>query len=246
MLDGVFLGVRGIDDVVGEAGFFLVGQLAVQAGFDLGAAQAAALHGSLDLFLTAADDGDEAVKTVVTSSFHQDGRFHNYDGAGVMEGDGGDQGVLAAADGGVNDAVEAFETVGVIEDEGGKGAAVDLAVGGEDGRAELADDVRVGFAVFGQYLVAEIIGLDEMAAELFEGAADEGFAAGQAAGEAYEEHGAAGAARRRDSAERTVLDMSMAMVRGPTPPGTGVRAPATSGPSTGWTSPMRMLPLAAS
>lgn len=36
---------------------------------------------------------------------------------------------------------------------------------------------------------------------------------------------------RRSLAARTVLDMSMAMVSGPTPPGTGVSAPATSATS---------------
>ena len=41
---------------------------------------------------------------------------------------------------------------------------------------------------------------------------------------------------RRSLAACTVLAMSMAMVSGPTPPGTGVMAPATSA-TWGWTSP---------
>src|SRR5207245_10960857 len=49
-----------------------------------------------------------------------------------------------------------------------------------------------------------------------------------------------GEARRRRAAF-TVLLMSMVMVMGPTPPGTGVSAPAVLMAS-GWTSPTRALP----
>ena len=55
-------------------------------------------------------------------------------------------------------------------------------------------------------------------------------------------HGRAGAAR--SSAATTVLCSSMAMVNGPTPPGTGVSAPATAS-TAGWTSPSTRLPLSA-
>jgi hypothetical protein len=41
----------------------------------------------------------------------------------------------------------------------------------------------------------------------------------------------------------TVLAISIAMVNGPTPPGTGVMAPAISATS-GWTSPTKVEPLA--
>jgi hypothetical protein len=48
---------------------------------------------------------------------------------------------------------------------------------------------------------------------------DEAFAAGEAAGESGDQHDAT---RVRRSAASMVLRMSMAMVSGPTPPGTGV------------------------
>src|SRR5947209_2620523 len=48
---------------------------------------------------------------------------------------------------------------------------------------------------------------------------------------------------RRMRAAFTVFDISMAMVSGPTPPGTGVMAPATSA-TLGWTSPTRVEPFA--
>src|SRR6266446_327735 len=51
-----------------------------------------------------------------------------------------------------------------------------------------------------------------------------------------------GEARRRRAAF-TVLLMSMVMVMGPTPPGTGVSAPAVL-IALGWTSPTRALPFA--
>src|ERR1700733_12267175 len=44
------------------------------------------------------------------------------------------------------------------------------------------------------------------------------------------------------SARSTVLDISMATVSGPTPPGTGLYAAATRRTSSGWTSPTQATP----
>ena len=63
--------------------------------------------------------------------------------------------------------------------------------------------------------MAQLIGFDQIAAEIAQGVSDKRFAAGEAAGESYAEH-------KCFSAACTVFDMSMAMVSGPTPPGTGV------------------------
>ena len=64
--------------------------------------------------------------------------------------------------------------------------------------------------------MTEFIGVYEMAAEIGQGAADKTLAGSQPSGETYTEHA------RRASAERIVFTISMATVRGPTPPGTGV------------------------
>ena len=70
-----------------------------------------------------------------------------------------------------------------------------------------------------QRLVAEVVRLDEVSTETREHIPHERFAAGEADGKSYSE----GAWHsRRLSAAAMVFIMSIAMVSGPTPPGTGV------------------------
>src|SRR5580658_9849864 len=72
-------------------------------------------------------------------------------------------------------------------------APVDRAVGIEDFASEFADDVVVGFAAGLLHLPAELIGLDEDAAqfgaEVDQGAADESLAAGEPSGQTDAQHG---------------------------------------------------------
>ena len=105
----------------------------------------------------------------------------------------------------------------------------------QDGLPEFLHYGCIGFAVRQQNLVAQFVGFDEMAAQIAQGVADEGLAAGEAACESYLEHFSGPAERRLQAGlpaplfsigglrpTATVLDISMAMVKGPTPPGTGV------------------------
>ena len=75
----------------------------------------------------------------------------------------------------------------------------------------------VSLTAGGKYLVAELVGLDQVTSAGGQSFTDEAFSAGKSTGESYLQHCLA-----RCSAEATVFAMSMAMVRGPTPPGTGV------------------------
>ena len=67
--------------------------------------------------------------------------------------------------------------------------------------------------------MAQFVGLDEMAAELGQRFAHEALAAREPAGESDFQHERS---EPRVPRPRTVLTISMAMVSGPTPPGTGV------------------------
>src|SRR5580658_5542851 len=75
-----------------------------------------------------------------------------------------------------------------MPDDGAQLAAVDAAVGIQNGWAELAQDAIIGFCARQHHLMTQLVGLNEVAAEIGESAADEGFAAGQAARQSYSQH----------------------------------------------------------
>ena len=83
----------------------------------------------------------------------------------------------------------------------------------------------------------QLIRVDQQASVTGQGLADKRFSTGDAARQPNLQH-----TPGRRSAEATVLTISIAMVSGPTPPGTGVYAPARSTTSIGSTSPTSTLP----
>src|SRR5579864_7656044 len=131
--------------------------------------------------------------------------------------------------------------------------AIDFPIWVENSCAELADHF-LGYGIFRlEVFVREKIGFDDGAAALLQKSCDRGLSTGDSSGEADGQHivrmrltfsghqrrdAAVSEARnpRRRRAAFTVLLMSIAIVSGPTPPGTGVTAPAISATS-GWTSP---------
>ena len=115
---------------------------------------------------------------------------------------------------GWDDGVEVVETA-ALEGEARERGAVEGAVRREDGGAELFDDgVEDGLARLHE-LATEIVGRQDVGAVRGEHARDRGFAAAETAGEADAHR----YNPRRSLAARTVLAISMAMVRAPTPPG---------------------------
>src|SRR5581483_161545 len=145
----------------------------------------------------------------------------------------GDDAFLMHEDRRMNQAVEFFQALGSVPDQGTQFGAVNMVVLIQDIVTELLHDGIIGLATGREDLVAELIGFNQHAPEIGKGMSDEGFAARQSSGESYAEH-------RRCSAARTVLAISIAIVSGPTPPGTGVNAPATSLTSSGFTSPTNL------
>src|SRR5581483_5519154 len=134
--------------------------------------------------------------------------------------------------------IQYSEPVGPIENLRSQQLAVNAAGGIEDAGAELLDHARIGFPLRLQDLMSKTIRLNQMAPQILQSLADEALAARESSGEPYAEHNPS-----RRSADCTALTMSIAIVRGPTPPGTGVYAPAFSATSPGCTSPTRILPL---
>src|SRR5215471_21592545 len=90
-------------------------------------------------------------------------------------------------------------------------------------------------------VVGNFVGVDDTGAEIRKHFCHYRFSAGQSAGESYPQHLQNPRLRRHAF---TVFTISMAMVNGPTPPGTGVIAPATSA-TCGSTSPISVEPFSA-
>ena len=108
-------------------------------------------------------------------------------------------------------------------------------------RPNAADHVLVGGPAGRDHLVGHRVEVERPESGRGQMSPHARLAAGDAAGEADPQHRASAAGRggaaAACSAEDTVLLMSMAMVSGPTPPGTGVSAPARSRTEGAWTSP---------
>ena len=122
--------------------------------------------------------------------------------------------------------------------EFGEDRAIDALIRTQNRASKFEDDILVRGLAGLLELTRESISIENETAEIAHHRGNGAFAATDSAGQADAEHqdpaGDAAdcelceaEAARRIRAASTVLCMSMAMVRGPTPPGTGVMAPAT-------------------
>src|SRR5579863_4518453 len=93
--------------------------------------------------------------------------------------------------------------------------AIHRSIRVEDAGSKLANHGIIRCPARLQNLVAQFIRADQITAQVRQRAAHEALAAGEPARQSYAEHVCR-------SASATVLAISMAIVRGPTPPGTGV------------------------
>src|SRR6185437_14758253 len=118
--------------------------------------------------------------------------------------------------------------------------AVERAVGVEDAGAEALDNLREDRLAGLHHGAAHLVGGENDRTMRREHLGDGGLAAAEFSGETDAQHQAREMLRRRRAA-LTVLDISIAMVSAPTPPGTGVYAPATA-KAAGSTSPMTVDP----
>src|SRR5580698_6594000 len=131
---------------------------------------------------------------------------------------------LAGMHPGVHQGVEFVEAFRIAKNLGsqpspvdslGRCGAVHLAVPLKDSGAKFANHARIRLAIRLLDLAPQFVGLNQQATQIGQRTAHKALAASQSAGETYPEHACC-------SASSTVLLMSMAMVRGPTPPGTGL------------------------
>ncbi len=117
---------------------------------------------------------------------------------------------------GMHEVVEDSQTVAIGEDFESQQLAIDFAVRTENTAAEFADNRVIGGPVGQKHFVTEHVGFDQPAAKIFERCSYKTLTAGQAARQSDCQHDC------RRSAESIVFTISVAIVIGPTPPGTGV------------------------
>src|SRR5215203_1246043 len=133
----------------------------------------------------------------------------------------------------MDDGLERGAGAAIGEHDCPQGRAIDRSVRAEDGRTETLDHCSVSGCSGGNRLSREDIGVDRRDPELIEPPEAETLAGRDSAGECGPQKCQAGV---RSCAARSVFFSSIAIVSGPTPPGTGVSAPATS-TTDGCTSP---------
>ena len=193
---------------------------------------------ALQLLLGAAPRNQESVKMFVHAGLDQQRRL---DEGGVtcpialpfveLAEDG-------FGDAWVDDGVQACEFRAIREHESAKLGAVHAGLTVGDRWTKFAKDLFIGGLARLNESVRECVGVKNGETQLAEHGRDRALAAGDAAGQSESQHffdhradavdcevEIAGEARRRRAA-LTVLVMSMVIVMGPTPPGTGVIAPA--------------------
>ncbi len=126
----------------------------------------------------------------------------------------------------VDDRVQPRAGGGVREDHRGERRPVQSAVGREDAGAERVGDLGEDRAPRRGDVARHRVEVERVAAAAGQPSQDVGLAARDAAGQADPQH--APPLRRRRPPRAPCSRSACAMVSGPTPPGTGVRAPATS------------------
>ena len=124
----------------------------------------------------------------------------------------------------MNQRVQLRTSLRIAEDDLSENLAANPSIGGKDAIAKsLNHGFIYGLARLKQF-VRDPVGIDEVASKLDEHYAHRALARGDAAREPDPEHQMA----RRMRAALSVFFMSIAIVIGPTPPGTGVIMDATS------------------
>ncbi len=195
-----------------------------------------------NLLLRGTPSDHQAIQLLVKSSFNQQSGLHHRDGVRIASFDGGELANLLCKNWRVHNGVQTREALWISEHDGAKLRPVDEIIRREDAASKFANHCVVSFASGLDHPVRDLVRFEDVAAEFAKHRDHRGLPSGDPSGQADAQHqglaaatpalratasvGIAPALRR--PAAFTVLLISMAIVSGPTPPGTGVIAPATS------------------
>src|SRR5438094_3444456 len=144
-----------------------------------------ALHGALDLLLLIALHQDQAVEILVITCLDQNSSLHHDNPTGIGLGKLIDQVSLALKNVRMHQLIERCQTLGLPKDFGGQAFPINGSIGVEDTLPELPDHIRVSLTAGEQHFVAELIGLNQVTAQVRQGLPDESLAAGEAPGKTY-------------------------------------------------------------
>ena len=141
-----------------------------------------AMHSPFDLLFPAAPGEDKPVKVTMATGFDVNRGLDDGDAVRFAGGEFREQALGTGADRRVDEVIQNLEPFGVGKHEFGQCLPVDPVFIIQDCWAEFLEDGGVGFAMRFEDLVAEEIGLNEEASEMFEGFADETFTGCEASG----------------------------------------------------------------
>lgn len=211
-------------------------------------ARHAAADRAFDLHVRRDVDDDDLVVALPAARFEQQRRFDDVDPIASALFRFAHHACFLGEHDRVNEGVQLLRFLGVGEGERGELLPIDLAIRQENARTVRPHDRFVASFTRAVEPRDDGVGVDRDAAEAGQHAHDGRLPAGDAAGEANAQHrasardGIGGHHPRLRFAASTVFFISIAIVIGPTPPGTGVIHDATSRTRAKSTSPTSTVP----
>src|ERR1035441_1528156 len=234
---GVLFFPRRVYDEIGILSFLFERHLPAQPRHHIALPGAFPPHRPLHLLIFPASHQYDSIITLVASRLDQDGRFHHRDSPRLARPELRHQLVFPANYCRMHQAVQPLQPLRRSEHQRRQRAPLDSPLSVQDLAPKFPHHLRVCFSARIERRVSQLIRLNQEATARRQRLAHEGLAASQSPREANLQH-----IPGRRSAAATVLAISMAMVSGPTPPGTGVYAPPISATACRWTSPASTLP----
>src|SRR5918995_87560 len=234
----------GPDDVIGAPGLLRQGKLRLDSLARILEREAVARSQPPNLLRWSARGDHHRVEIRVASRFVQQGDVGHCKGHRRKRGKPCLDGLIHR---GMHDGLQIPARFLVTEDNAAERLPVDAAVRRADGRAKSFQDARGARCARCDRRVREGVGVDGGNTVVGEPPPNPRLPRRDPAGERDRAHPArqardmAGLLASRASAATSVLLRSSAIVSGPTPPGTGVSAPATA-ETPGWTSPTTSAP----
>lgn len=219
--DGRRFGTACFNYVVSVFNFFFQRHLLFQSRHDLFARDFVARYAASDLCFQAARGYNYAVKEFVPAGFDQYRRLDYYDTVRVIALEIVKHPLFEPEYGWVNQAVQHLQFFSIYENNRRKLFSIDSAAECKNIGAELFENRAEGFSTWLEHRVSQPVCVDHVASEALQLGCNERFPGRVAARKAYLHH-PGDLPFKCVSASRTVLAISMAIVSGPTPPGTGV------------------------
>ncbi len=231
---GVFQGARAVDLEVGVGPLLRDRQLRLDPRPRRALVEPVARAQPRELLLRGAVHDQQAVEAQVHAALDQERRVGHQHASRPRAREARGPAGLGRAHARVHDAIEALPRRGVVEHQRAERRPVERAGRVQHGVAEGGPDLRERLAAGRGDRARDGVEVERAATALGQPAQHERLAARDPARESHPQHARPQLAA---AAARTVFAINIAIVSGPTPPGTGVSAPATADTCGACTSP---------